>query len=142
MGVKQISIFVENKPGKMYEMTQVLADNNIDMRALSLSEADGFGIVRMIVNDAYAATTVLKDAGYVNKLTTVVITAIPDEPGSLSKVLSVLNKENINLLYMYAVQRKSVSKEAYMVLKVSDHQAASIALKKAGVKLVEDVVEL
>ena len=84
MSVKQISIFLENKPGKMCEMTEVLAANKINMRALSLAETDGFGIVRIIVDDVYEATTILKDAGYINKLTSVVIVELPDVPGELT----------------------------------------------------------
>ena len=89
MAVKQVSIFVENKPGRMYEMTKVLADNNIDMGALSLSETEGFGIVRIIVDDVYDTATILKDAGYINKINHVVVVSIPDEPGGLSKVLGI-----------------------------------------------------
>ena len=71
MSIKQISVFVENKPGAMSEMTGILADNNIDMRALSLAETGDFGIVRIIVKDLYKATTFLKDAGYIHSLTDV-----------------------------------------------------------------------
>ena len=71
MSIKQISVFVENKPGSMSAMTSVLAENEIDMRALSLAETGDFGIVRIIVKDLYKATTVLKDAGYIHSLTDV-----------------------------------------------------------------------
>ena len=110
MSVKQISIFVENRPGAMNEMTKVLAENNIDMRALSLAETEGFGIVRIIVDDAYEATTVLKDAGYINKLTPVVIVSIPDETGGLYKVLQILTDAEINVDYMYAILGGAIKK--------------------------------
>ena len=87
MSVKQISIFMENKPGALLAMTTVLAENRIDMRAFTLAETSDFGIVRIIVDDVYEATTVLKEAGYVHTLTPVVVIAIPDEPGGLNKVL-------------------------------------------------------
>ena len=103
MSVKQISIFVENRPGAMHEMTNVLAENKIDMRALSLAETEGFGIVRIIVDDAYEATTVLKEAGYINKLTPVVVVAIPDEAGGLNRVLQIFTDNNINVDYLYAI---------------------------------------
>ena len=90
MSVKQISIFLENKPGKMCEMTEVLALNKINMRALSLAETEGFGIVRIVVDDVYEATTVLKDAGYINKLTSVIVVELPDVPGGLNQILKVL----------------------------------------------------
>ncbi len=87
MSIKQISVFLENKPGALYAMTGVLAQNQVDMRALSLAETKDFGIVRMIVDNVYDATTVLKDAGYVHSVTPVLGVAIPDdarrpEPGA------------------------------------------------------------
>ena len=117
MAVKQVSIFVENKPGRMYEMTKVLADNNIDMGALSLSETEGFGIVRIIVDDVYDTATILKDAGYINKINHVVVVSIPDEPGGLSKVLGILNDEGINIDYMYAILGGKAANEALMVFR-------------------------
>ena len=76
MSIKQISVFVENKPGAMSAMTAVLAENNVDMRALSLAETADFGIVRIIVDNIYNATTVLKDAGYIHSVTDVLAVAI------------------------------------------------------------------
>ena len=102
MSVKQISVFMENKPGAMNGMTEILAQNNIDMRALSLAETMDFGIVRIIVDNVYAATTVLKDAGYVHSVTPVLGVAIPDTPGGLNKVLKILAAADINVEYMYA----------------------------------------
>ena len=134
MSVKQVSIFLENKPGKMCEMTEVLAANKINMRALSLAETEGFGIVRIIVDDVYEATTVLKDAGYINKLTSVVIVEIPDRPGGLNEVLKVFAADGINLDYMYALSAETASNKAYMVFRVNDHRAASAALTKAGIR--------
>lgn len=102
MSIKQISVFVENKPGALYALTAVLAQGQIDMRALSLAETKDFGIVRLIVNDLYKATTLLKDAGYVHSLTPVVGVAIPDVPGGLNRVLQVLTDAKVNVEYMYA----------------------------------------
>ena len=91
MSIKQISVFVENKPGALSAMTQVLAEQGVDMRALSLAETKDFGIVRIIVDKVYEATTALKDAGYVHSVTPVVGAAIPDAPGGLDQVLRVLS---------------------------------------------------
>ena len=102
MSIKQISVFVENKPGSMCAMTAVLAEHNIDMRALSLAETKDFGIVRIIVDDVFDAATVLKDAGYVHSVTPVLGVSIPDTPGGLNKVLQILSDANINIEYMYA----------------------------------------
>ena len=95
MSIKQISVFVENKPGAMSAMTAVLAENNIDMRALSLAETSDFGIVRIIVDNIYSATTVLKDAGYIHSVTDVLGVAIPNVPGGVNKVLNVLEDAGI-----------------------------------------------
>ncbi|MBR1853033.1 MAG: ACT domain-containing protein [Lachnospiraceae bacterium] len=144
MSVKQISIFLENKPGKMCEMTEVLAANKINMRALSLAETEGFGIVRIIVDDVYDATTVLKDAGYINKLTSVVIVELPDVPGGLNQILKVFAQAQINLDYMYALSSETSKKNAYMVIRVDDHKAAESALAKAGIRVVsqEEIASL
>ncbi|MBR1470926.1 MAG: ACT domain-containing protein [Lachnospiraceae bacterium] len=136
MSVKQISIFLENKPGKMCEMTDVLAANKINMRALSLAETDGFGIVRIIVDDVYEATTVLKDAGYINKLTSVVVVELPDVPGGLNQVLKVFAENRVNLEYIYALSAETSTEKAYMVFRVDDHKSAEAALTKAGIRVI------
>ncbi|MBO4390749.1 MAG: acetolactate synthase [Lachnospiraceae bacterium] len=132
MSVKQISIFVENKPGKMFEMTEILAASKINLRGLSLAETEGFGIVRILVDDVYKATTLLKDSGYVNKISKVVLVPLPeDKPGALSEVLGILNEEKININYMYAVNGDD--NMTYMVLKVNDSNAAELALEARGI---------
>ncbi len=128
MSVKQISVFLENKPGMMSNMTEVLAKNRIDMRALSLAETSEFGIVRIIVDDVYAATTVLKDEGYVHNVTDVLGVAIPDEPGGLNHVVQILSAASINVEYMYAFLGGKDAEHAYMILKVENLEAAMSAL--------------
>lgn len=136
MSVKQVSVFVEDKPGKLNEMTQVLAENKINLRALSVAIADGFGIIRLIVDDVYEASTVLKDAGYVNKLTSVVVVAISDAPGGLNQILNVLTEAKINIEYMYALAGVLKTQKAYMVFRVNDHKAAEAALAKAKLTVI------
>ena len=80
MTVKQISVFLENKPGRLADFTDILSANNIDMRAMSLAEAADFGIVRIIVDDVYNASTVIKDAGYIFSITKVLAIEMPDQP--------------------------------------------------------------
>ena len=133
MSVKQVSVFVEDKPGKLNEMTQVLAENKINMRAVSVAIADGFGIIRLLVDDVYEASTVLKDAGYVNKLTPVVVA---DAPGGLNQILNVLTEAKINIEYMYAISGERKTDKAYMVFRVNDHKAAEAALTKAGLTVL------
>ena len=102
MMVKQISVFLENKPGKLKELTDVLRENNINMRALSVADAQDFGIVRLIVDDVYNASTVIKDAGYVSSTKDVMAIELSDQPGSLANVLDIFGENGINVEYMYA----------------------------------------
>ena len=144
MSVKQISVFLENRAGALESMTAVLGENKIDMRALSLAETKDFGIVRIIVDDVYEATTVLKEAGYVHTLTPVVVIAIPDEPGGLNRILKVFTKAGVNIEYMYAFLGGADAKHAYMVFRPDDTKAATSAAKSAGMRLVdqEDICRL
>lgn len=135
--MKQISIFLENKPGCLYEMTKVLADNNIDLRGLSLAETSDFGIVRLIVDDVLGTATVLKDAGFVSSLTDVLAVEVPNVPGGLNKVLGYLNGAGINIEYMYAILGNKKSETAYMIFRVNDNAKASAVLKDSGVKIME-----
>lgn len=137
MSIKQISVFLENKPGALYGMTGVLARNNVDMRALSLAETKDFGIVRIIVNNVYDATTVLKDAGYIHPVTPVVGVAIPDTPGGLNKVLQVLTDARVNVEYMYAFLGGQDVDHAYMIFRVANENAATAALAAEGIRVVE-----
>ena len=136
MSVKQISVFVENKPGSMCAMTGVLAENQVDMRALSLAETEDFGIVRIIVDDLDKASAVLKEAGYVYSLTPVLGVEIPDTPGGLNKVLEVLTQGEVNIEYMYAFLGARDG-HAYMIFRVADPEKASAVLAAAGISTVE-----
>lgn len=136
MTLNQISVFVENKPGKMQHLTQVLADHNVDMRALSLAETSDFGIVRIIVDDAYAASTMLKDEGFIHSITKVLGVAIPDQPGGLNTVLKVLGEAAINVEYMYAFLGSKCANHAYMIFHVQDAKAAVAALAVKGISCI------
>lgn len=144
MSIKQISVFVENKPGSLYAMTGVLAQNKVDMRALSLAETKDFGIVRLIVDNVYTATTVLKDAGYVHSVTPVLGVIIPDVPGGLNRVLQVLTDAKVNVEYMYAFLGGKSVDQAYMILRVADTAAAANALAARSIQVVdqEDIEKL
>ena len=136
MSIKQISVFLENKPGALYAMTGVLAQNQIDMRAMNVAETKDFGIVRVIVDKVYDATTALKDAGYVHSVTPVVGAAIPDAPGGLDQVLRVLSGAGVNVEYMYAFLGGKDVSHAYMIFRVEDPAAAEAALTKQGIHVV------
>ena len=137
MSIKQISVFLENKPGALYAMTGVLAQNRIDMRAMNVAEASDFGIVRFIADDVYKATTVLKDAGYVHSITPVLGVAIPDVPGGLNKVLQVLTDAQVNVEYMYAFLGGKDVDHAYMIFRVADDKAAETALASRGIQVLD-----
>jgi len=137
MSVKQISVFVENKPGALFAMTGVLAENHIDMRAFSLAETSDFGIARIIVDDVYKTTTVLRDAGFIHNVTSVIGVAIPDVPGGLDQVLKVISEAGVNIEYMYAFLGGKKD-AAYMIFRVADDAAAAAALRAAGIKTVEE----
>jgi hypothetical protein len=132
MTIDQISVFVENEPGKLADVTKVLADADVDLRAMSIADTRDFGILRVIVNDAYGATNALKTAGYVVSLTKVLAVEIEDKPGGLADVLACLAKEAVSVEYLYAfVSRKAGN--ACVILRVEDTDRAVKVLVDAGV---------
>lgn len=141
MSVNQVSVFLENKPGTLKKMTAVLAENNVNIRALSLADTNDFGIVRMIVNDVYEATNVLKEANFVATFTPVLIYAIPDESGGLDKILKFFAEADVNIEYMYVFAGK---KNAYMIFRVTDTKKAESLLNGKGLKSLsqEEIVEI
>ena len=144
MSIKQISVFLENKPGTLKKMTGVLADHQIDMRALSIAETKDFGIARMIVDDAFAAVNVLKNGDFIASLTPVLAFAVPDEPGGLSKLLTKFTAAGVNIEYMYAFLDVKRVGQACMIFRVSDTEASERALVNAGLKPLtqEDFADL
>lgn len=135
MSVKQISVFVENKPGQLARFTEILNSNRIDMRALSLAEAEDFGIVRVIVDDSYKAATVLKEEGYIFSINEVLAVELPDTPGALFNVLNIIRQGGVNIEYAYAfITRKP--DVAYMIFRVTDNDAAAKVLNENGIRLL------
>lgn len=137
MSLKQLTVFVENKQGSLVNITQALAAQNVNIRALSMADTEAFGILRMIVSDNETASQVLEKKGYLLKVTDVVGVKIGDEPGKLSKALSVLDKAGINMEYLYAFMTRT-QKHAYVVLRVADNQLAEGALEAAGFHMITD----
>ena len=136
MTLNQISVFVENRPGKLQQLTDVLAKNKVNMRALSLAETAEFGIARMIVDDIDTSSAVLTEAGFVHTITKVLGVAIPDEPGGLNQVLHALSDADINVEYMYAFLGGPKANHAYMICHVHDAGAAVEALAGKGIACV------
>ena len=137
MSLKQLTVFVENKQGTMVSITDLLAKNNVNIRALSIAETEDFGILRLIVNDEASAENTLKDNGYLIKVTEVVGVKIGDAPGKLSAALGVLDKSNINVEYLYAFMART-EKHAYVVLRVEDNAKAERSLEDAGFHLITE----
>ena len=102
MAVKQFSVFIENHAGRLAEFCDLLSANEINMRALSVADGKDFGIVRVIVDDVYKASTVLKDAGFIYSMKDVIAVELADQPGSLANALNILSQKDINVEYMYA----------------------------------------
>ena len=123
MFLKQLSIFVENKPGRLEAIIDTLGKNDINIRALSIADTTDFGILRLIVDDVDRAKSVLKETGVISKRTDVVAVFLDDRSGGLAKVLSVLTAGGLNIEYMYAFLTKTEG-TALMVLKADDEQKA------------------
>lgn len=138
MAIKQLTVFVPNRKGEMVAVTDILAKNNINIRALSVAETEDFGILRLIVNDENSAEKVLKENGYLIKVVDVVGVKIGDEPGKLTVALDVLDKADINVEYLYAFMART-EKHAYVVLRVENNETAQTALVDAGFKLISKV---
>ena len=132
MSVKQISVFIENKKGKLAEVTKYMASNNINLRALSIADTQDFGILRIICENPIKAADALREGGYITTTTDVLAAAISDEPGSLAQILEVLSESDVIVEYTYAFL--SANKGAYMIFRVDDNQAAAAALAGAGIK--------
>lgn len=137
MAIKQLTVFVQNSKGTIVSVTDTLAKNNINLRALSIAETKDFGILRLIVNDTDLAKKILAEDGYLIKTIDVIGVKIGDEPGKLTSALAVLDKASINVEYLYAFMART-EKHAYVVLRVEDNALAEKALVEAGFKLITD----
>ena len=136
MSVHQISVFLENRAGQLAEITGVLAENAIDLRAISIAETSDYGVLRMIVDDAEKATGILLSNGYILSMTPVVAVAVPDAPGGLAPVLALLAEGNIDIEYMYSLFTHQENK-AYMVFRISDEEKFLALLQSHGITPVE-----
>ena len=131
MKVEQISIFLENKPGSLENVTRILKDANINIRTLSIADTTDFGVLRLIVNDVNTTLKVLKDNGLRASRTTVVAVEVPDRPGGLHSILEVLSKYKINVEYLYAFVEKS-GENAVIIFRFDSPDNAIDVLLKHG----------
>lgn len=135
MRVKQISIFLENKSGRLAQVSRVLGENSINIRALSIADTTDFGILRLIVNDPDKAYQVLKEAGFTVSTTDVIAVEVTDAPGGLAEVLQLLDQSGINIEYLYAFVQK-VSNAALVVFRVEQLDEAVKVLQQEGIRIL------
>ena len=136
MFIKQLSIFVENKHGRLEAIISSFADNGINLRALSLADTTDFGVLRVIVDDIDRAKAVLKENGIISKTTDVLAVYIDDRAGGLAEVLKDISEAGIFVEYMYAFLSKTQGK-ALMVLKADDEEGAEEVLRQHGIAIAD-----
>lgn len=137
MSVKQLSIFAENRPGAVVEITDVLAEENIDIRAMNIADTQDFGILRLIVSDTDKGRLALKSSGVVVTVTDVVCVEMSDKPGALNEIIRLLAKSQINIEYMYAFI-SATKAQAYVVFRVSDNAKTEAILADAGLVIADE----
>ena len=137
MGIKQLSVFVENKKGTLHEITDILAKANIDLRSMCIADTSDYGIVRIIANDPSRAQQVLTEAGHTANVRTVTAFAVPDEPGGLARALNLLESNGVNIEYLYALITTATDK-AYTVMRTDDTEKAEKVLTDNGIELLDE----
>jgi hypothetical protein len=135
MSVKQISVFLENKKGRLAEVTQTLSREKINIRALSLADTADFGVLRIIVNNPERCLAVLKASSFVAQVTEVIAVEVEDKPGGLARILEVLDQDNVNVEYMYAYVEKT-RENAIVICKIDDRERALQVLQKNGIATI------
>ena len=135
MTVHQISVFLENRAGQLAEITRVLADGGIDMRAISIAETADYGVLRLIVDKPQQATSTLLEHGFVLSMTPVTVVSVPDQPGGLAPVLQLVAEGETDIEYMYSLFTHTDGK-AYMVFRVSDDDKFTALLASHGISPV------
>jgi len=143
MKIKQISIFLENRKGRLYDVCSLLGQKGVNIRALNVAETESFGILRIVVDKPDVALDALKQADITARITDVVAVEVEDKPGGLANILKVLADEAVNIEYMYGFVEKS-SDKALMVFRFDDVDKAAAILKKHNIKVVgaQEVREL
>lgn len=140
MSVKQISIFIENKPGALAEVTKFIAESKINLKALSIADTQEFGILRIITDNPDNARELLKNEGYTVTATSVLAVELSDTPGSMASILAVLSDAGVSVEYTYAFM-SNVQNKAYMIFRVDNNDKATNALINSNVSVInqEDI---
>ena len=137
MLIKQISVFVENKEGRLAEITEKIAAAGVDIRALSIADTTDFGILRLIVDRPEETEKALREDGFTVSVTNVIAVGIDDVPGGFAKPMRILANAHIDVEYMYAFISRD-TKKAYVILRVNDNDAAAKVLEEAGIVLLDE----
>jgi hypothetical protein len=135
MKITQISVFLENRKGRLFEVCSLLGDNGINIRALTIAETESFGVLRTVVDKSDAAVKVLRDHGFVANFTEVVAIEVPDKPGGLAAVLKIFSDNEVNIEYMYGFVEK-FSEKALLVFRFEDTDFAQQVLAKHSISVV------
>lgn len=136
MMVKQLSIFLENRSGRLAEITELLGSKDINIRALSLADTSDFGILRVIVNDPETAFAALKEGGFTVAATEVLAIEVEDKPGGLARILKILSGEGINVEYMYAFMEKFTD-QALIIFRIDELERTVEVLEKNGIRILK-----
>lgn len=134
MSIQQISVFLENKTGQLLDVAKLLAQHNINLRALSIADTQNFGILRIIADNPEKVAAIISEQGYICRLTPVVAICVADEPGGFARILSVLSEGNVGIEYSYAFTSATPG-NAYVVLRVDDSAATEELLEKDGIHI-------
>lgn len=137
MLVKQVSVFLENKPGRLADITRLLGENGIDISALSLADTTNFGILRIIVNDPDRAVRIIRENGFTVKTTEVLAVEVEDKPGGLAEVLKILEEQKVSIEYAYSFVKRNEDK-AYVLLKVEQPEKVVELLKDTDLRVLTD----
>ena len=137
MGIRQLSVFLANKKGSLHEISDIIANAGVDLRSMCIADTSDYGIVRMIADDPQKAADALVAAGHTANIRTVTAFAVPDVPGGLSKVLCILEENNVDIEYLYALVTTNKDK-AYAVMRTDDSERTEKLLLEKGVELLEE----
>lgn len=136
MFIKQLTVFIENRAGRLEQVTQVLKDNNINIVSVSLADTSDYGLLRFILSDAEKAVDVLKEAGFSAMTSDVIAVKLTQEVGQLGEMLAILSNVDVNVEYMYGLTSDNMS--AFIVIKTNDQEKALRTIKASGYELYTD----
>lgn len=136
MNVKQISVFLDNRPGTILEMSKIFADKKVIIKAMTVTDANDFTVVRLIVNNVMWASSVLRNGGFITRIKEVVAVEVPNTPEGLNYVLEAIRNAGVNIEYSYTVMSGKFAMSTCIILKVSDNLKAEEALTNAGIKIM------